>query len=229
MLKTMLQPVRMQSHLNSLHSSVYFDSKNWNLGILKPLVHRQLKEEIVLQNHRVVDVGKDLRSAGCPGPCPSGFEYLQGWRLYSLSVHSPVPLPDHTQSEKMFPVVQREPQVSVCAQYLWSCHWAALKPDWLCSLCTFLWDIYIPEPSFFQAEQCLHCQPFQSLGQYSDIQVNICGPLPGCLQCVHVSCTRQPRTGPSTPGVASPGAASCLWCSFCWTDTDNHAHRFLHC
>lgn len=83
MLKTMLQPVRMQLHLNSLHSSAYFDSKNWNLGILKPLVHRQLKEEDVLQNHRIVGVGKDLRSSGS-APL---LKYLQRWRLYNLSVH----------------------------------------------------------------------------------------------------------------------------------------------
>jgi len=74
------------------------------------------------QNHRIVDVGRDLCRIFCPAPLlkqdhldpiaqyqvQTGFDYLQAWRLYKLFGQS-VPVLGHSQIKKMSLDVQRKP------------------------------------------------------------------------------------------------------------------------
>jgi len=76
------------------------------------------------QNHRIVVFGRDLWTSSGPIPLLKqghlepvardhvqvAFEYLQGWRLHSLSLQ-PVPVLGHPHMDKVFPDVQREPPV----------------------------------------------------------------------------------------------------------------------
>lgn len=59
-------------------------------------------------------LGAGSARAGCSGPCPAGFEYLQRgdtqWRLHNLS-GQPVPAVKHPLSKKVFSYVQTEPPV----------------------------------------------------------------------------------------------------------------------
>ena len=73
----------------------------------------------VRDSHRVVEVGRHLLSSSSPNALlkqgqlqqvaqdyvQSGFEYLQGWRLHSLS-GQPVPVFDHPFGKKVFSGVQ---------------------------------------------------------------------------------------------------------------------------
>jgi len=79
----------------------------------------------ISQNHRRVEVGRDLWRASGPtslikqghhlelvvqDPVQLAFDYLQGWRLHDFS-GQPVPVLGHLHSEKVFPDVQKEPPV----------------------------------------------------------------------------------------------------------------------
>lgn len=73
------------------------------------------------QNHRVTDVEgtsaghwvQPPAQAGPPGA--SCFPYLQGWGLHNLSVLG------HPHRKKVFPDIQTETPVFVCAHCLWLC------------------------------------------------------------------------------------------------------------
>ena len=74
----------------SQNHKMVFGRELWRSPGLNPLL-KQGHLELVAQDH-----------------VQTVFEYLQGWRLHNLS-GKPVPVLSHSQSEKVFPDIQREP------------------------------------------------------------------------------------------------------------------------
>ncbi|XP_068785779.1 uncharacterized protein [Struthio camelus] len=82
----------------------------------------------LMQNHRMVEVGRDLWRSSSPNPLlkpgplehiaqdrvQAGFEYLQGRRLHYLS-GQPAPVLCHPHSQEVFPHLHKELPVFQCA------------------------------------------------------------------------------------------------------------------
>lgn len=123
--------------------SYHLEYKKYFLGECKMHI---VIVELLLQNHRGVEVGRVLcrlviwynssaqrwsLRAGCQDLVWMASEYLQRWRLHNLSWQP-------------MPVLSQPPQwksVSSCSEFpsfffcLWSCQWARLKKAWLGPLC----------------------------------------------------------------------------------------------
>lgn len=110
--------------------------------------------------------------------------------------------------KEVFPDVQREPPVLLCANCLWSHHWAVVGEFRLGLLCTAPPGIYknwtisttgykVPTLSLLSLKRC---------SRSVTIFVTLCwvlstGPIPGFP---HFSSTGEARSGNCTPSVASP-------------------------
>ena len=116
------------------------------------------------------------------GHVQTDFEYLQGWRLCSLS-GQPVPVLSHLHSEKVFPSVQREPPVfhfvpggTLPLVLSLSTAEKSLAPSSFHPPSRYLYTLTssLPEPSLLQAEQSQLCQPFLICGVLQSLP-NLCG------------------------------------------------------
>lgn len=104
--------------------------------------------------HRMVEVVWDLEvirsnltvqagspRAGCPGPCPGGIWISP--RMESLQpLRATCQCPAACTTESVSWCSEGTSCVSVCAHWLWSCHWALLRRACLHPLCTLLSGIY---------------------------------------------------------------------------------------
>lgn len=113
-------------------------------------------------NHRMFETGRNLWRSSGPTPfikqghlelvsqdhVQMAVEYLQGGRFHHLS-GQPVTVLSHLHSKKCFVMFRGNSCVSDCAPCLVTCHWAPLKRNHLCLLCTFPSGFYkiIAEPS----------------------------------------------------------------------------------
>ena len=104
----------------------------------KPFIYR------IIQNHRMVGVGRDLCGSSSPTLLPkqghlqqaaqdlvqAGLLYLQRRRLHNL-LWQPVPVLHHPQREEVLAqCLDGTSCASVCAHCPLSCHWAPLKRAW---------------------------------------------------------------------------------------------------
>jgi len=93
-------------------------------GGLSDKADTELDPEAHKQNHRTVEIGKDLWTLSGPTTMlkqghleptaqdciQAAFQYLQGWRLHKLSGQL-MPVLGHSHNKEVFPKVQREPPV----------------------------------------------------------------------------------------------------------------------
>ena len=96
-------------------------------------------------------------------------------------------------------------EVPVCASCLFSQHWAPQTRFWLYPLCILPSGIYrhgYRLNTFLQAEH--FSIKLSSQERCSSPFIILCPYVQPFSVCACLSCTRGPRTGHSTPGVASP-------------------------
>lgn len=145
------------------------------------------------------------------------FQYLQGWSLHSLPGQL-MPVPGHPDSKNLFPCIHIEVVVfqfaPVTSFFVTGHHWKeSLSILYAPSLQMFM---HIDEPwaCFFPGWTV----PALSYDRCSSPFIILVAFLQNSFQyvCPHLSRTVEPRTGHSTPGMASENAEQRGWVFCHW-------------
>lgn len=150
---------------------------------------------------------KLITPADCPGPCldwiwvsPRMETLPHPWAIWD-SAWSP------SQWKGVSGCSEGTTCISPCAHCLWSCYWAPLEWAWLHPLCTLpaiistCWEDP-PEPSLLQGEQPQLFQPLLRKEMLWSLH-HLYDPLLDSPVAPSLFCSRELRTRPTTPGVAS--------------------------
>ena len=125
------------------------------------------------------------------------FEHPQGTRLHSVSGRPAQPSSQFTEVQVSSFVFSFLPLDSYSVSGL---HWEEPAPSFQIFIYT---DKITPKPFLFQATHLQLSQPLL-IGEILQFFYHICGPTLNSFQCDHVSCTGEPITAYSTPGMAPP-------------------------